>query len=523
MMKANLFAIATFIGFSLASEVSPFAADRVALVIGNNAYQHSEPLRTAVSDATAVAASLRGLGFQVIFIQDAGVETLLESLSTLAEKSRGAEAAVVYFAGHGIESAGVNYLLPVDAVLEREVQLRTQAVSLDTVLSELKQMNVPARMVILDCCRDNPLEGRSWRATRSAGHGLAALAQDTLAEATLVVYAASPGKPALDLVEKGDTHSPFTTALLEQLAKPDVHSFEMFGMVEDAVIQHTGGRQAPRIFYNGSTQPFRNFRFATAPQKTPAPSAPPAVRMEAPGSLQASYRQLQQLEGKKVVVDVKKLSKDRLNVLPQGRHRDKEYYTKTTEFLKVELKDNGIEVTQRLNDDLKFANGHTNSEGKNQMQITGVWTYLIQPRDLTGLFTSSEAISKSDRTSESNGGWCSLEVIKQRKPMQTDSAKDLKQREEDIESLYEKVRQLTPRPNDADLFIYLPDFTLVSQEGPVITPSRIIIHDDRFIFNAIQMGGGFLVSRSEKRILGWIGGIISGGYLKDSGTVLSME
>ncbi len=281
---------------------SSLAAERVALVIGNDAYQHARRLNTAVNDATAVGSSLKQLGFDVLPVQNAGVEQLLESFSTLAERARGAEAVVVYYAGHGIESAGVNYLVPVDAKLEREVQLRTQTVSLDTVLDELKQMNVPARMVILDRCRDNPIEGRSWLATRSAGNGLAALAQDTLAEATLVVYSASPGKPALDRVEDKDAHSPFTSALLEQLPRPGLHSFEMFGQVEDAVIQKTNGRQAPRLFYNGSTQPFRNFRFgpdagSTAPapvvvapaptpviQSTPPPAAPSPVMPPLPAS-----------------------------------------------------------------------------------------------------------------------------------------------------------------------------------------------------------------------------------------------
>jgi len=256
------------------------AAERVALVIGNEAYQHARPLNTAVNDAKAVEASLKARGFDVVPLRNAGVEDLLEGFVTLAERARGAEAVVVYYAGHGIESGGTNYLIPVDAQLEREVQLRTQTVSLDTVLEELKKMSVPARMVILDCCRDNPIQGRSWLATRSGGNGLAALAQDTLSEATLVVYSASPGKPALDRVEPTDQHSPFTHALLEHLPRPGVHSFEMFGLVEDGVIQRTGGRQAPRLFYNGSTQPFRNFRFSgPAPADSPPAPVPQPIPM----------------------------------------------------------------------------------------------------------------------------------------------------------------------------------------------------------------------------------------------------
>ncbi|MBK8091929.1 MAG: peptidoglycan-binding protein [Verrucomicrobiaceae bacterium] len=97
-----------------------------------------------------------------------------------------------------------------------------------------------------------------------------------------MVYSASPGKPALDRVEQADDHSPFTSALLAEMPKPGVHSFEMFGRVEDTVIQKTSGRQAPRIFYNGSTQPFRNFIFTpetaapiAAADTPPAPAAQP--------------------------------------------------------------------------------------------------------------------------------------------------------------------------------------------------------------------------------------------------------
>ncbi|MBE7497707.1 MAG: caspase family protein [Verrucomicrobiaceae bacterium] len=262
-----------------------FAAERVALVIGNDAYRHARPLKAAVSDASAVASTLQKLGFETITASNAGLESMVEALERLKARAQGADAVLVYYAGHGIESGGVNYLVPVDARLEREIQLKTQTLSVDDILGELKALTVPARMVILDCCRNNPLEGRSWLATRSSsGGGLAAMSQDTLAEATLVVFAASPGKPALDQVDGADTHSPFTTALLNEMPKPGVHSFEMFGMVEDSVIRQTGGRQSPRLFYNGSTQPFRNFRFSAAPlptPPTPAPTLPTTVHASA--------------------------------------------------------------------------------------------------------------------------------------------------------------------------------------------------------------------------------------------------
>jgi hypothetical protein len=263
------------------SIVTAVAADRVALVIGNDAYQHARPLNAAVSDATAVASTLQKLGFETISASNAGLEQMIEAMDTLKTKAAGAQAVLVYYAGHGIEAQGANYLVPIDAKLEKEVQLQTQAVNLNSVLDKLTALNVPARMVILDCCRDNPLEGRSWLATRSAGGGgLGELPVQALPAATLVVYAASPGKPALDRVNDTDAHSPFTQALLDTLPEPGVHSFEVFGRVEESVLTRTEGRQSPRVFYNGSTLPFRNFRFSGQP--TTASTTPVMTVIQTP-------------------------------------------------------------------------------------------------------------------------------------------------------------------------------------------------------------------------------------------------
>ncbi len=266
------------------------AAERVALVIGNDAYKHARKLNAALNDATAVAGALQKLGFETLVASNAGLEHMVEAMETLRVKAVGAQAVLVYYAGHGIESQGQNFLIPVDAQLEKEIQLQTQTVNLNGVLDKLTALNVPARMVILDCCRDNPLEGRTWLATRSAGGGgLGELAVQSLPAATLVVYAASPGKPALDRLTPSDEHSPFTQALLDALPQPGVHSFEVFGRVEESVLERTQGRQSPRLFYNGSTLPFRNFTFAKAgsgappgvenvsfpPPTVEAPSAPP--------------------------------------------------------------------------------------------------------------------------------------------------------------------------------------------------------------------------------------------------------
>jgi len=263
------------------------AAERVALVIGNDAYQHARKLNAAVSDATAIGSTLSQLGFEVITVKDANLEAMFKALEAFRQKASGSSATLIYYAGHGIEAHDTNYLLPIDAKLDTELQLKYQAMSMDAMLGELRGLNVPARMVILDCCRNNPLEGRSWLNGRTYEGGLRGIDEQSLEEATLVVYAASPGKPAMDRLTEKDPHSPFTTALLAELPQPGVHSFEVFGRVEERVLNSTGNRQKPRLFYNGSTLPFRSFTFAaaaTAANTTPTPDTPPAPPVPVPNS-----------------------------------------------------------------------------------------------------------------------------------------------------------------------------------------------------------------------------------------------
>ncbi len=177
----NRFILLPVVAFTVFISSAP-AGERVALVIGNDAYQHARPLKAAVNDAAAVAATLKKLGFDTFSVSNTSLEQMIEAMEALKSRAAGAAAVLVYYAGHGIESGGSNYLIPVDAVLEKEIQLKTQTVSLENVLHELKDIRVPARMIILDCCRDNPLEGRDWLATRSYGGGLGSLTTDTLEE-----------------------------------------------------------------------------------------------------------------------------------------------------------------------------------------------------------------------------------------------------------------------------------------------------------------------------------------------------
>ncbi|MDF1815573.1 MAG: SUMF1/EgtB/PvdO family nonheme iron enzyme [Verrucomicrobiales bacterium] len=231
-------------------------AERVALVVGNGDYSHATKLANPPLDAVAIESLLKQVGFEVLTLRDANVEGFYEGLEQFKTKAKGAKVGLFYFAGHGVEVDGENYLLPVDAELSAVPQLRTQAVSLETVLDDMEDVKLAAKMVILDCCRDNPLPTRSWLATRSAGGGLQAVADGQLPPATMIMFASAPGKVALD---GAGANSPFTKALVEQLGRSKITAFDAFLAVSDNVALVTKERQIPWIKFDGAGRRFRMF------------------------------------------------------------------------------------------------------------------------------------------------------------------------------------------------------------------------------------------------------------------------
>jgi hypothetical protein len=224
--------------------VSAFAQQRVALVIGDSSYQHAPRLPNPVNDAAAVAAMFQDAGFQVVLKRDVGITDMRRALRDFSDSAHNADVAVIYFAGHGIEVDGDNYLVPIDAVLERDIDVDDETVSLDRflrVLEPAKQL----RLVILDACRDDPFSQSMKRtmATRAIGRGLAKVEPTTTD--TLIAFAAKAGSTASD----GDgAHSPFTTALLDQLTKPGVDLRIAFGRVRDEVMVKTENKQEPFVY-----------------------------------------------------------------------------------------------------------------------------------------------------------------------------------------------------------------------------------------------------------------------------------
>lgn len=262
------------------------AEARVALVIGCGEYGHAPRLPNPGRDAAAVRSLLERLGFSVIYLADPGVEQFYDGLERFGRAAGSARVGLFYYAGHGIEVEGQNYMLPVDAILERESQLRTQAIGVETVLQEMDGARLPAKLIILDCCRDNPLT-RSWLGTRGVGSGLAGVEDRALPAATMIMYAAAPGHPALD-GEGGN--SPFTAALLSELGRPGVTAMDAFLAVSDTVAKSTGERQVPWIKFDGAGRAFRQFGLAgeaggpaaPAAGAAPAPPTPVAAAVPAP-------------------------------------------------------------------------------------------------------------------------------------------------------------------------------------------------------------------------------------------------
>ena len=214
---------------------------RVALVIGNSVYAHTGELENPVNDATAMRDALTRLDFDVVFRRDADEDAMDDALGVFEEMSAGAELALVFYAGHGMEMNGNNYLVPVDARLSSAAAVARETVSLDDVLNAV--VDATTRIVILDACRNNPFT-RSMRGAVRANVRSGGLAAVAAGAGSLVAYAAAAG----DVADDGDgRHSPFTEALLAHIEQPGVDVRIMLGNVGEAVRDRTA-RQQPFIY-----------------------------------------------------------------------------------------------------------------------------------------------------------------------------------------------------------------------------------------------------------------------------------
>jgi hypothetical protein len=251
------------------------AADRrVALVIGNSTYKNASSLPNTINDSTAIAALFKSVGFEVVISRtDLGVVDFKRAVREFLLTAENADIAVVYYAGHGVEIDGTNYLVPVDAKLGRDYDVEDEAVALDRIIWALQSVK-RLRLILLDACRDNPFPGKLRSAgIRSTMKGGLAKIEDVSAD-TLVAYAAKAGSVSYD----GDGgNSPYATALIEHLADPGLDIRIALGRVRDEVVSMTGGRQEPFIYgsLGGATIPL--VPAPAAKKIEPAPPPPAAV------------------------------------------------------------------------------------------------------------------------------------------------------------------------------------------------------------------------------------------------------
>lgn len=222
-----------------------WATKRVALVVGNSSYQNAPLLPNPANDAVAIATTLKGAGFDVVDSRlNLAASDMRRALRDFADQARDADIALVYYAGHGIEIDGTNYLIPTDAKLERDTDIYDEAFSLDRVLLAIEPAR-QLRVVIVDACRNNPFADTMKRtvASRSISRGLARV--EPAVSNTLIAFAAKAGLTALDGNSK---NSPYATALVKYIAKPGLDLRRAFGFVRDDVLQATGNRQEPYVY-----------------------------------------------------------------------------------------------------------------------------------------------------------------------------------------------------------------------------------------------------------------------------------
>jgi hypothetical protein len=219
------------------------AQTRVALVIGNSAYQHVPLLRNPVNDATDVSASLKRLGFTVNTLINASYDEMRRALIDLGRQARGAELAVIYFAGHGIQMAGDNWMIPVDAQLASDLDVANEAIGLAS-LTRAVSNTTRLGLVILDACRNDPFIARMQmtRMLRTVERGLSRVEPS---DNVLVAYAARDGTTARD---GSGRNSPFTASLLKHIETPGLEVRFLFANVRDEVMAATNREQQPFVY-----------------------------------------------------------------------------------------------------------------------------------------------------------------------------------------------------------------------------------------------------------------------------------
>jgi hypothetical protein len=275
--------VTLWLSFLLALLAGPAqASERVALVIGNGNYANAGVLPNPPNDAQAVASALRDVGFDVALGRDLDRSAMERQLRDFLRKAATAKVALLFYAGHGLQVDGRNYLVPVDAKVEAASDLGFETVELDKILGNLEDA-ARATIVILDACRDNPLSRSIAARSRSTAVGAGLAAYSTLGTGTLIAFATAPGKVALDGTGK---NSPFTQGLVKHLRTPGLEVRAMLTRVRADVMAATSNKQLPwdnsslmgEVYLAGPSQGQPQGVIASAPPIIqPKPSPPPVA------------------------------------------------------------------------------------------------------------------------------------------------------------------------------------------------------------------------------------------------------
>jgi hypothetical protein len=259
-----------------AAQDSAKADKRVAFVVGNGAYKNVAALPNPPIDAKAIAAVLRNVGFEVVEGTNLTRDTMTERLLEFGKKAQGADVAVFFYAGHGIAISGTNYLLPIDADIKSEMDVKLgAAINIDLTLDQTMS-DAKVKLVFLDACRDNPFAAKiKSNATTRSVSVQSGLAEMKSGEGTLIAFATGPGQTALDGHE--GTNSPFTRALIDNITQPGVEIQQAMTKVRAEVNEQTNKGQLPwghtnltgSVYLNPAPEPAA----AAAASNAPAPVA----------------------------------------------------------------------------------------------------------------------------------------------------------------------------------------------------------------------------------------------------------
>jgi uncharacterized caspase-like protein len=328
------------------------AAKRVALVVGNAAYKQAPELTNPVNDAADMAKALTAAGFDVVLGLDLDRRAFDGKLRDFARIVGDADTAVLFYAGHGLQVSGHNYLVPVDAGLSTERDLDFEAVSLDFVL---RQMEVgregKTSIVFLDACRNNPLSRNLARSmgTRSAAIGQG-LAEVQAGVGTFIAYSTQPGNVALDGAGR---NSPFTSALAAHLNESGKNLTATMIAVRNDVLKTTGGQQVP---WDNSALT-SDFFFQGQPQAPDAASIPPAEQEIIQARLRAIEEQVRSKSDRAQTLALVKLEqlKERVRQLDETVRQDQQrifdaYNHKSGADLSMEIGSLQVQMAQHTQD-----------------------------------------------------------------------------------------------------------------------------------------------------------------------------